>query len=162
MIAAVGKNLEIGKDNKLLWYLPNDLPFFKKITNGKKIIMGRLTFESLPKVLPNRTHLVLTKNKIKNDEILQFSNINDLMMYINKLKDEEVFIIGGGSVYKQFIDYADSLYITEVDKTYYNADTFFPEFNKEEFNKTIIDEYKDDLVSYQHVLYERKRKKNEG
>lgn len=155
LIAAVGKNYEIGKNNQLLWYLPNDLPFFKKMTDGKKIVMGKNTFLSLPKVLPNRIHLVLTDNKIDNDEIIQFSNFDDLISYI-KFLDEEVFVIGGGSVYKQFIEIADKIYLTEVDKTDDQADTFFPVFDKNKYERIVIDEYKDDELFYQHVLYERK------
>lgn len=156
MIAAVGKNLELGKDNKLLWNLPNDLKFFKKITNGKIVIMGKNTFKSLPKILPNRTNVVLTfPNDLEKfpEEVIVLHSIDEVL---KKYQDynEEIFIIGGASIYKQFIDFADTLYLTEVDDNI-DADVYFPKFNKDLYKKEIIGKNNDGDIYYNHVVYRR-------
>ena len=156
IIAAVGKNLELGKNNDLIWHLPNDLKFFRSVTSGKTIVMGRRTFESLPKMLPNRKHVVISSSNNFPDEVLVFSNLDDLLNYF-KNSDDEIFIIGGGSIYKLFIDYADKLYLTEIDEECKDADTYFPEFNKEFYDKEIIASNSDNGISYNHVLYKRKK-----
>lgn len=155
LIVAVGKNMEIGKDNKLLWYIPEDLKFFKEKTNGKTIIMGSNTFYSLPKVLPNRHHIVLTLDDYKfPDEVEVF---NDFETLINNLKkrNEEMFVIGGAAIYKLFIDYVDYMYITEIDKEY-DADRFFPNFDKNKWNREILSARECEGIKYKHVLYKRK------
>lgn len=140
IIVAIAENRAIGANNDLLWKLPNDMKRFKELTTGHTIIMGRKTFESLPKgALPNRTNVVITRNTtnlFKNCEIF-----NDLKTATDKYKnEEEVFIIGGANIYKQAITFADKLYITSVHHSFENADTFFPEINK---NEWIITECKD-------------------
>ena len=134
IIAAIAKNNEIGRNNELLWHLPEDLKRFKQLTTGKVIVMGQKTFESLPiKPLPNRTNLVITDDrKFKFDGVLKSYSIETAVKRAKKLskKGEEIFIIGGGSIYKQFIDIADKLYITEINDVYEDADTFFPAIDK--------------------------------
>lgn len=155
LIVAVGKNMEIGKDNKLLWHIPEDLKFFKEKTSGKTIIMGSNTFYSLPKVLPNRHHIVLTLDDYKfPDEVEVF---NDFETLINSLKkrNEEMFVIGGAAIYKLFINYVDSMYITEIDKEY-DADKFFPNFDKKKWNRKVLSTHECDGVECKHVLYKRK------
>ena len=100
MIAAIGKNRELGKNGGLIWQLPSDLKFFKEQTTGKKVFMGKRTFESLPRKLPNREHFVLTDEEIDNDGINLVWNLEE---FVNKHlnTDEEIFVIGGGMVYKQ-------------------------------------------------------------
>ncbi len=134
MIAAIGKNREIGFQNKLLWNLPNDLKHFKEITSGHTIVMGKNTFESIGKALPNRINIVLTRDK--NYEAPDCEIKNDINKLINLYKDskEEVFIIGGASIYDQFIFSASKLYLTLVDDSP-QADTFFPPFEEEFKNK---------------------------
>lgn len=155
MIACVGKNLELGKNNGLIWHLPNDLKFFKQTTLNKTVIMGRRTFESLPKKLPNRRNIVLM---LPNEEIIPnvdiFYSIDDVLKEIENIK-EEVFIIGGASIYKQFLPYANKLYLTEVPYEEKSATVYFPEFDKKEYKKTILGENSDGDIKYQHVLYER-------
>lgn len=126
LIAAVGKNNELGKNNKLLWHLPDDLKRFKELTTGHIIIMGRKTFESLPKILPNREHLILTRNKsyhVEDDRVTIYHSIDNL---INSLDEgKENFVIGGGEIYRLFLPYVEKIYLTRVDQDF-EADTFFP------------------------------------
>lgn len=155
IIAAIGKNNELGKDNKLIWYLPNDLKFFKNTTMNKKIIMGSNTFKSLGRLLPNREHIVLSSKNDYPSEVKVFHNINDLL---NNYKDieEEMFIIGGASIYKEFINIVNKMYLTEVDAECKDADVYFPTFNKNEWNREILSCNEDNGISYKHVLYKRK------
>lgn len=136
MICAIGKNREIGLNNKLLWDLPNDLKHFKDVTKGHIVIMGQVTFESIGKALPNRKNIVLSLDENYQAEGCEVSN--DLKGLAEKYQntEEEVFIIGGASIYKQFILYASKLYLTLVDDSP-KADTYFPDYS--EF-KNIISE----------------------
>lgn len=154
IIAAIGKNRELGKNNDLIWHLKGDLQFFKECTTNHKIIMGMNTFKSLPKMLPNREHIILSHRDISIDGATVFNNLEDLLTYLNKI-DEEVFIIGGASVYKLFVPYADELILTEIDEEDLSADVYFPEFNKEEYERIILKENSDNGVSYKHVSYRR-------
>ncbi len=155
IIAAVGKNNELGKNNKLIWYLPNDLKFFKNTTMNKKIIMGSNTFKSLPKLLPNREHIVLSSKDDYPSEVKVFHNINDLLNNYKNI-EEEIFIIGGASIYKEFINIVNKMYLTEVDAECKDADVYFPTFNKDEWNREILASNEDNGISYKHVLYKRK------
>ncbi|MBK5719350.1 dihydrofolate reductase [Dysgonomonas sp. Marseille-P4677] len=135
IIVAADENNAIGKDNNLLCYLPNDLKYFKSITDGHSVIMGRKTFESLPKgALPNRRNIVITRNKdLRFDRCEMCSSIEEA---IALCEDEtEVFIIGGGSVYREAMKYADKLYLTRIHHSFEGADTFFPEINASIWNK---------------------------
>ena len=115
--------------------------------------MGYNTYLSLGRILPNRTHVVLTHQKINlPDEVIQFNNLEDLLKYI---EDKNVFIIGGASVYKLFINKADNLYLTEIDATH-EADVYFPKFDKKIFDKDILGKNNDNGISYQFTLYKRR------
>lgn len=150
LIAAIGKNRELGKNNQLIWYYKEDLQFFKKYTLNKSVVMGLNTFYSLPCILPERENIVLTSKDIKlGDNVLIMHNINDVLEYSFY---HDIFIIGGAIVYKEFLDYADYLYLTEIDKEDLEADVYFPSFDYNDFDKTIISEFDD----YKHVLYKRK------
>ena len=156
LIVAVGKNLEIGKNNDLLFNLPNDLQYFKSVTFGKTVIMGRNTFFSLPKMLPGRKHIVLTLEQDEYpSEVEVFYNLED---FLNKYRsiDEEIFVIGGGMIYKLLLPYCDKLYITEVNALDGEADTFFPSFDKSEYKRTVLGNNSDGSYTYEHVLYEKK------
>ena len=126
MIAAIGQNRELGKDNRLLWHLPEDLKFFKEQTMGKPIIMGKRTLDSLPRLLPGRLHLVLTHQEIEpNDQIKVFRSIDSLVEFIATL-DQEVMVIGGAQVYKEMLEIIrDNKEVFEefykINKHYYNA-----------------------------------------
>ena len=154
IIAAIGKNRELGKDNDLIWHLPNDLKFFREVTNGKTIIMGRKTFYSLPKMLPNRKHVVISSSNNFNSEVKVYNNLEELLEDY-KDSNEELFVIGGGSIYKLFIDIADNLYLTEIDAECLDASVYFPEFDKNNYEKTILKENEDNGITYKHVLYKK-------
>ena len=154
IIAAIGKNRELGKDNDLIWHLPNDLKFFREVTTGKTIIMGRKTFDSLPRMLPNRKHIVISSSNNFNSEVKVYKDIKQLLLdYKNSM--EELFVIGGASIYKQFIDIADKLYLTEVDAECMDASVYFPEFDKNNYEKTILKENEDNGIKYKHVIYKK-------
>lgn len=155
IIAAIGKNRELGKNNELIWKFKEDMKFFKDNTIGKKIIMGRKTFESLPKVLPGRKHLVLSRKKIDIDAIETFKSKEELLNYLKELK-EEVMIIGGATVYKEFIGYSNKMLITLIEDTCKEADTYFPEINEEQWDIRMIDVYKENGIRYKHLEYTRK------
>lgn len=176
IIAAIGPKRELGKSNKLLWHIPEDMKRFKQLTSGHAVIMGQKTFESIGKLLPDRTNIILShdveKFKKKYQQyfrhsgtkrdypesdsgcaqkmsgltrmtgIVVVSSIDEAIHEANRVKKEEIFIIGGGMIYKQFLPLADKLYLTivePIDKTYkIDADTFFPVYSM--FNKTISKE----------------------
>jgi len=128
-IAAVGKNNELGKDNDLLWHLPKDFKRFKKLTTGHFIIMGRKTFESFPKPLPNRTHIVITRQKnYSNEHCIVVHDLDNALKLVEK--EKVVFVIGGGEIYKQFMPIVHELEITKVHAEF-EADTYFPEIDSE-------------------------------
>ena len=170
LIAAVGKNLELGKDGELLWHLPEDFKYFKEVTMGHPILMGHKTFSSLPSLLPGRKHIILTrhpetlekevKDKLFTGERPEVEIITELFETIDKYQgsSEELFIIGGGNIYKQTIEYADKLYLTEISGECEEADVYFPEFNKEHFRKEVVAKGRDEKygLTYSFVVYTRK------
>jgi len=129
LVAAMGKNREIGKNNDLLWKIPMDLKRFKLLTLNKTIIMGRKTFESLPGLLPNREHVVITRDK--NYIAKGCTVVNSLEAAINA-SGHNPYIIGGGEIYKQALPIADCIELTLVDKDF-EADTFFPKINEKKW-----------------------------
>lgn len=138
IIAAIAKNNALGKDNQLLWHLPDDFKRFKNITTGHYIIMGRKTFESFPKPLPNRTHVIISRQK--NYSQLNCIVVTSLQKAIEACpKNEEIFIIGGGEIYNQSMAIADKLDITRVNHSF-EADTFFPEIDLTQW-KLIFEEF---------------------
>ncbi|NLL63770.1 MAG: dihydrofolate reductase [Ruminococcaceae bacterium] len=158
MIAAVGKNLEIGKDNKLIWHFPRDMKFFRKTTEGHTVIMGRKTFESLGKPLKNRHHIVLTTKESwhhENAETMCF--VDDAILIYGSLDKEENFVIGGGEIYEQFLPYANKLYLTEIDASA-DADVFFPNFDKSKWIRKVLDSFVDEKsgISVEIAEYTRK------
>lgn len=125
MIAAAGQNNELGKDNALVWHLPNDFKRFKTLTTGHHILMGRKTFESFPKPLPNRTHVVITRNTdYRSEGIVVVHNLNAALEVAKD--DPQPFIIGGGEIYRLGMEVADRIELTRVHGSF-EADTFFPE-----------------------------------
>lgn len=131
----MGLDNEIGADNQLLWHLPTDLKNFKEITTGHPIIMGRKTYESIGRPLPNRTNIVVSRRKDWFEEgILIVGSIKEALKFAKKM-DEEVFVIGGGDIYKQTVDLVDKLEVTQV-KANLKADVFFPKISPKIWNKT--------------------------
>ncbi|WP_244915939.1 dihydrofolate reductase [Maribacter polysiphoniae] len=130
MIAAVGENNALGKDNDLLWHLPDDFKRFKQLTTGHFIIMGRKTFESFPKPLPNRTHIIITRDKnytVVHEDCIVAHSLEDAIKLTDG--DDHPFIIGGGEIYRQGEQFAQQLEITKV-HSHFDADTFFPEIDE--------------------------------
>jgi dihydrofolate reductase len=156
IIVAIGKNGEIGKKNKLLWHIPEDLKNFKKITTGKTVIMGRKTFESIGKPLPNRRNIVISRTlKKKAGEIkLEIEIYDDFGKIIKDFQNlkEEVFIIGGEEIYKSALNYADRLYISYMEYSDSEADAYFPEINYNEWEK--MEEKK--FENWKFCMYRRK------
>ena len=156
IIAAVAKNRAIGYKNKLIYWLPNDLKRFKALTTGHTIIMGRNTFLSLPKgALPNRRNIVLSRSAKEFPGCEVYPSLEEALNHC--AKDEEVFIIGGASVYKQALAVADRLCLTEIDDTPAEADTFFPPYDdwKEESREAHDTDERHDFA-YAFVDYVRK------
>lgn len=134
IIVAIAKDNVIGKDNKLLWHISEDLKRFKRITTNKKMIMGRKTFQSLPGILPNREHIIITRDpdfKVDSDQVTIVHSLNSLIEKYEK-SEEEVFVIGGAEIYKQFLPHAQKLYWTKIEEAF-EGDTYFPEINFHEF-----------------------------
>ena len=160
IIAAVSEDLGIGNDNELLWHIPEDLKRFKRLTYGNTVLMGRRTWESLPrKPLPGRKNIVITdiSDECFDGAVTAYS-IEDALRKCGQ--EEEIFIIGGGSIYKQFMPLADRLYITHVHKTM-RADVFFPEIERKQWKITNKEEFispDEHVIPYTYVIYERKGK----
>ncbi|HCR75912.1 MAG TPA: dihydrofolate reductase [Chryseobacterium sp.] len=135
IVVAMGEKNEIGFENQLLWHLPKDLKHFKEITSGHPVIMGRKTYESIGKPLPNRTNIVVSRKTDWFEEgILIVGSIKEAIKFAKKI-DEEVFIIGGGKIYEQTMDVVDKLEVTLV-KADLEADTFFPKIDPKIWKKT--------------------------
>lgn len=135
IVVAMGEKNEIGFKNQLLWHLPKDLKHFKDITSGHPIIMGRKTYESIGKPLPNRTNIVVSRQKDWFEEgILIVGSIKEAIKFAKKI-DEQVFIIGGGNIYEQTMDIVDVLEVTLV-KADLEADTYFPKIDSKVWKKT--------------------------
>ena len=138
IIAAAGSNNELGKDNDLVWHLPDDFKRFKKLTTGHHIIMGRKTFQSFPKPLPNRVHIVITRNTNYHPEGAIIVHSMTEALELSK-DDDQAFIIGGGEIYKLGMKIADKIELTRVNSSF-EADTFFPEIPSDDW-KLISEEF---------------------
>lgn len=158
IIAAVARNLAIGYQNKLLYWLPNDLKRFKALTTGHTIIMGRRTFESLPKgALPNRRNVVLTRSQVTFPGAETYPSLQAAL--VSCAPEEDVYIIGGASVYAEALPLADRLCLTEIEDTPAQADAFFPQFSEEEWKVAEKEEHETDekhAQAYRFVDYVRK------
>lgn len=155
IIAAIGRNRELGKNNRLLWSLPEDMKRFKEKTLNHPVIMGRKTFESIGRALPNRTNIVVTRDRSYTASGAEvFHDIGDAINFAKTKDKEEVFIIGGGEIYSQALIFADKLYLTIVDADFPQADAFFPEYP--EFTK-IVFEKKSKNKEYSYTFLELER-----
>ncbi len=158
LIAGIGKNYELGTKNALLWDMPNDMKHFRDTTRGHTVIMGQKTYESMGKPLPNRRNIVVTRNKDFQAEGVEISYSLEDTIESFKNSPEEVFVIGGGEIYKQTIDKADRLYITHMDATFPEADAFFPEIIPIVWNEVSHEENKADdkhAFDYTFSVYEK-------
>lgn len=149
-IVAHDPNLVIGKDGDLPWHYPEDLKYFKHTTMGHPMIMGRVVFEELGDPLPGRENIVLSRSR-NYDHVPVFSSFDDAIDYV---KDEElVFLIGGGEMYRQFLDRCDKLFVTEIHREY-EGDTYFPEY-RDEISSTWKEIEREDRNELSFVVYER-------
>lgn len=161
IIVAKAKNNVIGKDNKLLWHISDDLKRFKKLTTGHTIIMGRKTFESLGRVLPNRKHIVFTQNpdfKVNDENVQIVHSMLEIQEYIES--KEEVFVIGGAMIYNLLMPYVQKMYVTEIVKEF-DGDTFFPRINEEVWKEVEREKGPEDgenHFKYEYITYEKNRK----
>jgi dihydrofolate reductase len=159
-VVAISENHVIGKDNKLLWYLPNDLKHFKEITSGHTIIMGRKTYESVGKPLPRRRNIIITRQAIT---IEGCEVVNSIEAALALCKDEqEVFIVGGAEIYRQSLPLTDRIYLTIVHKKF-EGDSFFPEIDKTAWKEVFREDHLPDeknLLSYSFITLERGGKKS--
>ncbi len=159
IVVAISENNVIGKNNKLLWHIPEDMKRFKELTTGHTIIMGRKTFESIGKVLPDRRHIILTRDSeyvVNNENVDIVNDINELDSYIDET--EENFIIGGAIIYNQLIKRADKVYMTKIHKVF-DGDAYFPKLSETEWKEV---ERKQGLKNeknpydYEYITYVRR------
>ena len=153
LIAAIGKNNELGKGNQLIFHIKDDMKFFRETTKGHPVVMGHKTWDSLPSKLPGRRNIVISRHDFDGpDEI-----IHDVNKFIEEFKStpEEYFIIGGGTVYHQFLPHATTIYLTEVDAGTDDADTYFPSFDKSQYHKEVIRKGKDHDLTYSIIKYSK-------
>ncbi len=162
MIAAVAANRVIGKNNNLVWRLPDDMKYFMQTTQNHCVIMGRKNFESIPakfRPLPNRVNIIVTTQTEYTAEGCIIANtIKEALNYAESQNEQEVFIIGGGQIYSQSMPLTQKLYLTEVNNEF-DGDTYFPEYDKGNWRETSrIHHRKDDrhLYEFDFVIYERK------
>jgi len=163
LIVAMSANRVIGKDNGLIWHLPNDLKFFKTKTMGKPMIMGRNTFESIGKPLPGRTNIVVTRNQTYSaDGIVVTHSLEQALTLARDIavKDnvEEVMIIGGAQIYEQSLKMADRLYLTKV-HAHLEGDAFFPEFNMDDWQEVERQDFKaseKNTFDYSFIILDKK------
>ena len=159
IIVAVAENNVIGKDNKLIWHLPEDLKRFKRLTTGHTIIMGRKTFESLGRILPNRKHVILCNDMEMNIDDENVEILEDISMLKNYIdSEEEHFVIGGATIYKLLMPYANKLYLTLIHEEF-KGDVYFPEIEEKEWK--VIDREKglrneENPFDYEYITFERK------
>lgn len=159
-LVAMDENRIIGKDNQLPWRLPEDLKYFKKVTMGHPIVMGRKTHDSIGRVLPGRENIVITRQlNYQSEEFTVFYSVQDFVKYCRG-QEAEVFVIGGAEIFKETFAYADRLYITLIHEAF-EGDTFFPEFDLTEWELTSCETgIKDEKnpYNYEFRIYERKLK----
>ncbi|MFN2745680.1 MULTISPECIES: dihydrofolate reductase [Bacillus] len=157
-IFAMDRNRLIGRNNDLPWHLPQDLKYFKKVTTGHPVIMGRKTYESIGRPLPNRKNLVVTSNQALNLPGCEVLHSPEEAVRFANQQDEECFVIGGSKLYTELLPYADKLYVTKIDETF-EGDCYFPAFSEDEWEiisrqKGLKDEQ--NPYDYEFLVYQRK------
>ena len=165
IIAAIGKNRELGKKGGLVFNIPGDLKFFKQTTMGYPVVMGRTTFLSLPRLLPGRKHYVLSPDEEPTfpEEVTVLHDLNQFIKD-HQNDSQEYFIIGGGSIYQQFLPHCDKIYLTEVDGEDAEADVYFPDFDKTNYTVEKLGQNSDIIkdkegvhdLNYIHNLYQKR------
>lgn len=150
---AVGENYAIGKNNQLLWHMPADLKFFKQTTSGHTVIMGRKTFDSVGKPLPNRKNVVITRDTELKIEGVEVVNSLDEALAITQTEEKPVFIVGGAEIYRQALPKTDKLYLTTIHHNF-DADTFFPSINRSEWKVISSETHKADEKNKYNYTFE--------
>lgn len=157
-IAAAAENRVIGKDNKMPWHLPADLKHFKTLTTGHPVLMGRRTFASLGKPLPNRTNIIMTRDaNYSAPDCIIVNSVETAVSIANELDMDEIFVIGGAEVYRQLLPQIQRIYLTEIHQQF-AGDAFFPELNKDEWHEVSREKHTADennAYDYSFVVYER-------
>lgn len=158
IIVAKAKNNVIGKDNKIIWHLPEDLKRFKELTTGHTIIMGRKTFESLGRVLPNRKHIIFSQNpdfKVKDENVEIVHSMLQIQEYIES--EDECFVIGGAMIYNLLMPYVTKMYVTQINKEF-DGDTFFPRIDEEKWKEIekISSKDEESNLEYEFLTYIKK------
>ncbi|MEH7236478.1 dihydrofolate reductase [Bacillus sp. JJ1562] len=153
LLLAMDKKQLIGKDNDLPWRLPADLAYFKRVTMGHPIIMGRKTYDSIGRPLPGRENIIVTRDTSYKAEGCKVIHSIDEIVKMNDETDQELFVIGGAEIFKEILPYSDRLYITEIEEVF-EGDTYFPEFDKAEW-KVISKEkgIKDEKNPYEYTFF---------
>lgn len=153
IIAAIGKNNELGRNNDLIWHFKEDMKFFRETTTGNTVLMGRKTFESLPHALPNRRNVVISSDKNYTAEGAEV--FNSVEEALKATENDNVFVIGGGMIYKEFLPLCDKLYLTEIDAECPDADVYFPQFDKSVFSAEKLTDFTVDGVHFSHIVYSK-------
>ena len=159
IVALIDEGYGLGKDNKLLYRFKEDMKFFREITTNHYIVMGKNTLLSLNGLLPNRKHLVISTSMESDNFVKVYKSINDFLSD-SAFMDEDVFVIGGGQIYKELLPYTDLMYLTKV-HSYRKADAYFPKFDINDFDGELLGEYKTELYDYERVLYKRRQIKTD-
>lgn len=158
-IVAMDENRVIGKNNELPWHLPEDLKYFKRVTMGHPIIMGRKTFESIGRPLPGRENIIITRNKeFQTDKCTVINSVEELLKYCHENPNEEYFVIGGAEIFKQLISHVDHLYITFIHE-HFDGDTYFPSIDMKEWELISKEQgLQDEKNPYQYefLIYKKK------
>ncbi|MFC4158905.1 dihydrofolate reductase [Chitinimonas lacunae] len=153
LIAAVARNGTVGRDNAMPWHLPADLRYFKSVTSGHPVVMGRKTFDSIGRPLPNRHNIVITRQiDWQVEGITVVHSLEEALAAAGPA--DEIFIMGGGQIYAQALPLADRLYLTEIDADF-EGDAFFPAWPREQFREQARQEQQGESFSYRHMVYER-------
>lgn len=160
LIAAVGTNRELGKNGTLIWNLRGDMAFFKTQTMGHIVVMGANTFKSLPKKLPMRVHYVLTRGSVQDKgetDVKIFKSFEELLKEVKlEAEKQDVYIIGGATMYKEFMQYAHEILLTEIEASDKAADVYFPNFDASRFTRCVLASNEEQGIKYSHVKYVKK------
>lgn len=159
LIVAMGQNGEIGCQNDLIWRIKEDLTFFKNTTMDSYIIMGRKTYDSMPKNLKGRRYIVLSRdnNFVLDSPKIVHHNVDETLSFVSQDKDSRFLVVGGGAIYNLFLPYVSFMHITQIKDSFEKADTYFPSLNKEEWNQQLGENMQsEDGINYRHTVLIRK------
>lgn len=157
LIAAIGKNNELGKDNDLIWKIPEDMKYFHDQTMGAYVVMGRKTYESIPNKLEGRKRIVFSQTLESLEEDIIIMPSIDKFLEWAKGQKEAIYVIGGAKVYSHLLPYCNTLLLTEIQSTFAGADTYFPDFDKSEWEVTKGEILIENGIKYSHNIYKRKQ-----